>query len=101
MGTCSDELFSPAANLLGKVQTFRGSSGETTNIPRDSIWIYNQATKEKHGKQKGCNIIFYNSHSILMARYASDVVTAESQELKDTLRKQTDTAVADVNESSE
>merc|ERR1711912_167365 len=31
-------------------------------------------------------------------KYASDVVTSESQELKESLRKQTDSSVADVND---
>ena len=35
-----------------KYNVFFYGTYETAVVPRDSIWIYNQATKEKHGKQK-------------------------------------------------
>ena len=35
-----------------KYHVFFYGTYETAVVPRDGIWIYNQATKEKYGKQK-------------------------------------------------
>ena len=44
---------SAAADGRGtKYHVFFYGTYETAVVPKDGIWIYNQATKEKYGKQK-------------------------------------------------
>ena len=42
----------PADERGLKYHVFFYGTYETAIVPRDTIWIYNQATKEKYGKQK-------------------------------------------------
>ena len=43
---------SPADEKGLKYHVFFYGTYETAVVPRDTIWIYNQETKEKYGKQK-------------------------------------------------
>ena len=42
-----------------KYHVFFYGTYETAVVPKDGIWIYNQATKEKYGKQKRKGKLLY------------------------------------------
>merc|ERR1712141_665857 len=44
--------FDPADERGLKYNVFFYGTYEIATVPRDTIWMYNQATKEKYGKQK-------------------------------------------------